>query len=294
MSTVNPCPLGGYAEESNQRVSPCTCQYPAIGVDGDICCCVCPSTPPQAGTVTVNVVILPTNNLPPSLANQVGWQITVSPSSCGSPVSGTGTQSGVLINIDNCNQVTLTLQVTSTPSTATQGVSCSSPQTVTAYPGSTVTFNIPCWPTAPTGPTNWTLNVSVNDPYGAGYIITDNYGDSLQAARSLTTQFATYSSSITSVTLNAQIQFNPPNMQCSITPSTVTVNAPSGGTGTVTQSFTVACATTQSPSPSPSPSPTAPTAPSIPLSWTDIAIILAVLAASGIAGYGIAQAVKQK
>jgi uncharacterized membrane protein YtjA (UPF0391 family) len=28
--------------------------------------------------------------------------------------------------------------------------------------------------------------------------------------------------------------------------------------------------------------------------WTDIAIIAAVLAASGIAGYGIAQAIKQK
>jgi len=52
------------------------------------------------------------------------------------------------------------------------------------------------------------------------------------------------------------------------------------------------------PTSTPTPSPGAPAPPSAPPSssmpWTDIAIILAVLAASGIAGYGIAQAIKQK
>jgi len=264
--------------------------YPAIGVVGDVCCCQFPS-PSPVGYVYANVQIF-TNNVPSSVANQVGWQINISPSSCGSPVSGTGPQSGLKINIDNCTQVTLTIQATSVPS----GVSCT-PLTVSATvnAGQTAYLGLSCSPTpSPTPQQYWTLNVNINDPYNAGYIITDNYGNSLQATTTQTTSFANYPSNVSSVTLNAQIQFNPPNMQCSITPSTVTVNAPSGGTGTVTQSFTVACATAPSPSPSPSPSPTVPTAPSIPLSWTDIAIILAVLAASGIAGYGIAQAVKQK
>jgi hypothetical protein len=149
------------------------------------------------------------------------------------------------INIGNCTQVTLTIQATSVPS----GVSCT-PLTASATvnAGQTAVLALSCSPApSPTPQQYWTLNVNINDPYGAGYIITDNYGNSLQAARSLTTSFANYSSNVSSVTLNAKIQFNPSNMQCSISPSTVTVNAPSGGTGSVTQNFTVSCTQTSTP-----------------------------------------------
>jgi hypothetical protein len=149
------------------------------------------------------------------------------------------------INIGNCTQVTLTIQATSVPS----GVSCT-PLTASATvnAGQTAVLALSCSPApSPTPQQYWTLNVNINDPYGAGYIITDNYGNSLQAARSLTTSFANYPSNVSSVTLNAKIQFNPSNMQCSISPSTVTVNAPSGGTGTVTQNFTVSCTQTSTP-----------------------------------------------
>jgi len=221
--------------------------YPAIGVGGDICCCQFPS-PSPVGYVYADVQIF-TNNVPSSVANQVGWQINISPSSCGLPVSGTGPQSGLKINIGNCTQVTLTIQATSVPS----GVSCT-PLTASATvnAGQTAVLALSCSPApSPTPQQYWTLNVNVNDPYGAGYIITDNYGNSLQAARSLTTSFANYPSNVSSVTLNAKIQFNPPNMQCSISPSTVTVSAPSGGTGSVTQNFTVSCTQVSPPSTSP-------------------------------------------
>jgi hypothetical protein len=108
---------------------------------------------------------------------------------------------------------------------------------------------------SPTPQQYWTLNVSIDDPYDGqvGYIITDNYGNNLQAARNLTVQFANYPSNVSSVTLNAQIQFAPSGWQCIVLPSTVNVGAPPSGTGTVTQNFTVQCAQTlgaTTPSPS--------------------------------------------
>jgi hypothetical protein len=134
--------------------------------------------------------------------------------------------------------------------------------------------------------------VNVNDPYNAGYIITDNYSsnDVLQAARSLSNiTFATYPSSVSSVTLNASIQFNPPNMQCTITPSTITVNAPSGGTGSVTQNFTVTCSGAGAPSPTTTPTTTVTaTMPSLAPSARTLLTSPITLIALGIAaGVGI-------
>jgi len=193
MAYTNPCPAGGTALPSSDCIAGGgQCLYPAIGVSGDICCCQFPS-PSPVGYVYANVQIF-TNNVPSSVASQVGWKINISPSSCGSPVSGTGPQSGLKINIGNCTQVTLTIQATSVPS----GVSCT-PLTASATvnAGQTAVLALSCSPApSPTPQQYWTLNVNINDPYGAGYIITDNYGNSLQAARSLTTSFANYQSNV--------------------------------------------------------------------------------------------------
>ncbi len=114
--------------------------YPPI-YGGSMCCCQFPS-PSLVGYVYANVQIF-TNNVPSSVASQVGWQINISPSSCGLPVSGTGPQSGLKINIDNCTQVTLTIQATSVPS----GVSCT-PLTASATvnAGQTAVLALSCSP----------------------------------------------------------------------------------------------------------------------------------------------------
>ncbi len=160
-----------------------------------------------------------------------------------------------------------------------------------------------CTPATPTV-TGWSIVINVDDPYGAGYIITDNYSsnDVLQAAKSLSNiTFATYPSSVSSVTLNASIQFNPSDMQCTITPSTITVNAPSGGTGSVTQNFTVTCSSTGAPStPSPTTTPTttitattsslAPTARTLLTSpVTHVALGVAAGVGIGLIIYGISR-----
>ena len=133
-----------------------------------MCCCTFPS-PSPVGYVYANVNIF-TNNVPSSVANQVGWQINISPSNCGSPVSGTGPQSNLQINIGNCTQVTLTIQPTQTPS----GVSCT-PLTASATvnAGQTAVLALSCSPApSPTPQQYWTLNVSIDDPYDGqvGYI----------------------------------------------------------------------------------------------------------------------------
>ncbi len=261
-----------------------------------MCCCSFPSppTPPPGGynVVFANVNIF-TNNVPTNVVNQVQWQINVSPSNCGTSQTGYGNQQGIAINIDGCGEVTLTIQPISTPS----GVSCT-PLTASAtvQANQTAVLALYCTPATPTvtGP-SWSIVVNVNDPYNAGYIITDNYSsnDVLQAARSLSNiTFATYPSSVSSVTLNASIQFNPPNMQCSITPSTITVNAPSGGTGSVTQNFTVTCSSTgasstSSPITTPTTTVTATTPSLAPSARTLLTSPVALVALGVAAGVGI-------
>jgi len=257
-----------------------------------MCCCSFPSppTPPPGGynVVFANVNIF-TNNVPTNVVNQVQWQINVSPSNCGTSQTGYGNQQGIAINIDGCGEATLTIQPISTPS----GVSCT-PLTASAtvQANQTAVLALYCTPATPTvtGP-SWSIVVNVNDPYNAGYIITDNYSsnDVLQAARSLSNiTFATYPSSVSSVTLNASIQFNPPNMQCTITPSTITVNAPSGGTGSVTQNFTVTCSGAGAPSPTTTPTTVTATTPSLaPTARTLLTSPITLIALGVAAGVGI-------
>jgi hypothetical protein len=171
-------------------------------------------------------------------------------------------------------------------------ISCqvTSPSQVTVNPGQTATFNIVCTssgsaPPPPPSPTPtstpppstttttstpppsgviWNIYVSVTDNYGAGYIITDSYGNSLQAAVSLSNVlFATFNSStVSSDTLTASIQYNSPGESCTISPSSTTVSAPSGG-GNVYVTFTVSCGSGSSPTSTPTPTPT-PTPTSTP------------------------------
>ena len=85
----------------------------------------------------------------------------------------------------------------------------------------------------------------MNDPYAPGFVqykIADNYGHSMGGSVGVTSFFANYPSDVTSVTLTAELTSKPPGWFCSIMPSSVTVNAPSGGVGTVTQEFNITCA----------------------------------------------------
>ncbi len=135
-----------------------------------------------------------------------------------------------------------------------------SPSSQTVNPGQTATFDIYCTYSSGGGgggsggggggsgggSGSWTLYINVNDNYGfsVGYQISDNQGHSIIGYGALSNyQFATYSSSVKSVSLSASIQSAPSGWSCSITPSSTTVNAPSGGTGSTSVTFTVSCNT---------------------------------------------------
>ncbi|MDT7970819.1 MAG: hypothetical protein RQ842_09630 [Vulcanisaeta sp.] len=156
---------------------------------------------------------------------------------------------------------TSTTTTTTSPTPTTTQLPSSPPITTTPLPPpttvTTVTTHSPPpslpIPTPPPIPipilpppsSYWTLYVKVNDPYAPGFVqykIADNYGHSMEGSVGVTSFFANYPSDVISVTLTAELTSKLPEWFCSIMPSSVTVNAPSGGVGTVTQEFNIICA----------------------------------------------------
>jgi len=190
-----------------------SCIYPTTPFYSSDCCCLLPGVSPPPTTTSTTTS--------PTTTSPAPTTITPSPTT-----------------------TTTSPPITTTPlpppTTVTTVTTHSPPPSLPIPTSPPIPIPIP-----PTPSSYWTLYVKVNNPYAPGFVqykIADNYGHSMEGSVGVTSFFADYPSDVTSVTLTAELTSKPPGWFCSIMPSSVTVNAPSGGVGTVTQEFNITCA----------------------------------------------------
>ena len=151
-----------------------------------------------------------------------GWQISWSGAASGSQ-SGTSSTTFTVQPTSN-GAVTFTAKITSNPS----GYTCTiSPQSATAYPGQSVSFTVSCQPIA------YYVYVTVTgDSPGAGWQVSSSV-TSISGTSNVNNEQLKIGGQTDTVT--AKITSNPPGYSCSISPTSVTVQA-----GQTVQ-FTVSC-----------------------------------------------------